>query len=191
MNPNSRQVYTCISSADRLCISHTVSIFCFFHKWRGELLIGAGDVWICFCKSLPETKSKLSSSQCMLFYFPKTEVKGNVQKFYILTGKKRQNHLLSEKETFIHLYISWCSVLFTTFHFPSSWTVAISLHLSFLAVLLYFLFQFFLFLWRSILLFTGLPASLPVRITILLCDVPLILPSTAICIEQTVLYDTG
>lgn len=30
MNPNSRQVYTCISSADRLCISHTVSILFFF-----------------------------------------------------------------------------------------------------------------------------------------------------------------
>jgi len=29
MNPNSRQVYTCISSADKLCISHTAYIILF------------------------------------------------------------------------------------------------------------------------------------------------------------------
>lgn len=53
MNPNSRQVYTCISSADRLCISHTVSIlffsFSFFLGMGGVRGWWAwGDVWICF-----------------------------------------------------------------------------------------------------------------------------------------------
>lgn len=102
MNPNSRQVYTCISSADRLCISHTVSILFFsfsffFRNGRSEGLMGLGRCLdmlflFVFSKILPETKSKRSSSQCTLFPPPpslKTEVKRNVQKFHVLTGRER------------------------------------------------------------------------------------------------------
>lgn len=69
MNPNSRQVYTCISSADRLGISHTVSIR-FFLRIEGVGFKGLGGCSdMLFSKILPETKSKLSSSQCTLVFF--------------------------------------------------------------------------------------------------------------------------
>lgn len=97
MNPNSRQVYTSISSADRLCMSHTVSILFFsFFLFLGMGGVrgrwARGDVWICFfSKILPETKSKRSSSQCTLptHTHTKTEVKRNVQKFHVLTFTSR------------------------------------------------------------------------------------------------------
>lgn len=79
MNPNSRQVYTCISSADKVCISHRVSILSFFRN--GELKVGG--TWVeggregggagyasgwGFIKILPEAKS---SSQLSFFFPPK------------------------------------------------------------------------------------------------------------------------
>lgn len=82
MNPNSRQVYTCISSADKLCMSHTVSIhffFFFFFRNGGVKVCGArgGCLDMLFSKILPETKSKPSSSQCTLdlffFFFPRRQ----------------------------------------------------------------------------------------------------------------------
>lgn len=52
----------------------------------------------------------------------------------------------------------------STFRIAVSRTVAVSLHLSFLAVFLHFLLQLFLLLGGPALLLAGLPASLPVSI---------------------------
>lgn len=51
---------------------------------------------------------------------------------------------------------------FHTFHIPKR-TFAVSLHLSFLAILLHFLLQLLLLFGRAVLLFARLPATLPVQ----------------------------
>lgn len=91
MNPNSRQVYTCISSADKLCISHTVSIHIFFFFRNGGVRVrGAragvfGYVFLVKFSLKPNPNRRLPSVHSFFSFFPKTEVKRNVQKFRVLT----------------------------------------------------------------------------------------------------------
>lgn len=103
--------------------------------------------------------------------FPRTEVKRNVQKFCVLTGKKCQikvtvnfasGHIRTLER---QIKIPW-SLPFTSLF--QKW---FCLHVSFLAVLLHLLFQLLLLLRRPILLLTSFPASLPVRIQISLCNI--------------------
>jgi len=74
MNPNSRQVYTGISSADKLCISHTESILLFFKEWgrggEGEWVChGVGGLDMIWSKILPEAKSVSSQCTTVVFFF--------------------------------------------------------------------------------------------------------------------------
>lgn len=75
MNPNSRQVTTCISSADRLCLSHTESILFFlFFLLRNGRVRGQGvrgGVWICFLVkfSLKPNPKRLHPNVHTLFFF--------------------------------------------------------------------------------------------------------------------------
>lgn len=62
MNPNGRRVYTCISSADNLCITYSIHSFCLI-SGGGEGCLDYAFFSLFFCKSVPETKSKSSSSQ--------------------------------------------------------------------------------------------------------------------------------
>lgn len=85
MNPNNRQVYTCISSADKLCILHTVSIHLFFRNggvkvwgsqgWGDWICLGLGvgvGVWICFFVKF-SLKPNPSSSQSTIVFFPQKQ----------------------------------------------------------------------------------------------------------------------
>lgn len=168
MNPNNRQVYTCISSADVMYITYSIhsGFFLGMEGWGFEGLWERGGVWICFLVKFslkPNPNCLLPSVHSFFFFFPKTEVKRNVQKFHVLTGKKRLNENSYLKENgFVHLYLCIWWKSFVSYLSHSQRMVAVSLHLSFLAVLLHFLLQFFLLLRRPVLLFTSLPASLSV-----------------------------
>lgn len=102
MNPNSRQVYTCISSADELCRSQTAI---FFEEVRGESVgkgrgaqLGEeqtgngreGEGWICVSIKFSLKPNLHPDVQMLLFESPKSEVKRNVQMFHFLTGGKQK-----------------------------------------------------------------------------------------------------
>lgn len=156
---------------------HSFFFFFFFFLGMGGVRgwWARGDVWICFflfvfSKILPETKSKLSSSQCTLFpppSLPKDRGEEKCAKVPRSHWKgKIKNVLLifSVQLLYVNLFMCMAKMFCSTFRIAVSRTVAVSLHLSFLAVFLHFLLQLFLLLGRPALLLTGLPASLPVSI---------------------------
>lgn len=98
------------------------------------------------------------------FFSPKDRGEEKCAKVPCSHCKKRwKENVIEKKEMFCSSFIQQCDGFrFSTFHIPKGWLLFL-LHLSFLAILLHFLLQFFLFLWRAVLLFPGLPASLPVK----------------------------
>lgn len=130
-----------------------------FQEWWGGRLLD-------FSKILPETKSKRSSSQCTLVFFPPmSEVKRNVQKVLVpLQGRKRKRKSdINYWKCYFRRTSHCCASVRVCFPnlSHSQRMVPVSLHLSFLAVLLHFLLQFLLLLRRAVLLLAGLPAPLP------------------------------
>lgn len=170
MNPNSRRVYTSISSADKLCISHTESILFVLREWRGsEGLGGLGGVFgyaFFFVKfSLKPNRLHPNVHSCFFFScFPKDRGEEKCAKVpcsHFLEREDCEKTPLLEREWLFESLFRHKGVFVSTFHIPKGW-FAVSLHLSFLAVLLHFLLQLFLLLRGAALLFTSLPASLPV-----------------------------
>lgn len=169
MNANSRQVYTCFSSADNLFISHTVSILlflCFF-----SLIINGGGWWVQEGGGCPD----------MLFFFffsVKVSLKPNSSRLhpdvhtfvsprqrwremckssmFSLEWQNKTKMCLKKKEKCTH--ITWIMTTrdrrYLSLH---RFRGRFSLHLSLLTVLL----QFLLLLQGPVLLLAGLPASLP------------------------------
>lgn len=135
---------------------------------RGRGWVGVW-IWVLVKFSLKPNpfSSKCTTVLFLNFYLPKSEVKRNVQKSHVLTGRDRieENSViygwgwgmmvdlyLRTDRKCLHGYLSHSCRMF-----------AVSLHLCFLAVLLHLLLQFLLLLRRPVLLLTRLPASLPVK----------------------------
>lgn len=118
-----------------------------------------GGGWICGSIKFSLKPNLHPDVQMLFFESPKSEVKRNVQKFHFLTGRRRKDVTFktgrSVQAPNPNVELSYLSHSYRTF--------ALSLHLSFLAVLLHFLLQLLLLLGWAVLLLARLPASLPVQ----------------------------
>lgn len=121
---------------------------------------GGGCLDMLFCKILPEAKSVFIP---IYNFSPKNRGEEKCAKVPCSHWKEnieRKCYLKENDFVNLYLYIDWkCLVVYLS---HSQRMFAVSLHLSFLAILLHFLLELFLLLRRSVLLLTCLPASLPV-----------------------------